>query len=236
MFDLLENAGASCHSVVINEGDTLLHWFCYNKSNDVQMSLLKKILDTGCYINAENGDHRTPLMLAAKSDMINTCFMLLNVGADINKIDYNGFQALDLAPSGSECHKLLEQVVKLNPQSKRHTDRLLYRIHLNSGRSSSQRTSESGNELYIDEKKLNRFSTSEMETSTHTYLNGSDQEFDTKYKRMWEKLLQTKQKIRRTRDLSLQRSSDPSQHRKRNLSQQRTSDYCSNDDNLTVVL
>jgi len=224
MFDLLENAGALCHTIKTNGENTLLHWFCYNKANDEHISLLKKLINKGCDVNAENAHQCTPLMLAAKLDMINTCHILLKYHADIDKIDYQGSRAIDLAKLGSECFHLL-QTKQMKSQLKHNTDRILWKKQIGSTRSLSTQLSDPMNPLSNDdENKLKRYS-----------LNSFD-EIDTKYKRMWEKFHQTKQRIRRTRDGSLQRSRDSFRPEKRDSSQQRSSTIYQENDIMTLEL
>jgi hypothetical protein len=115
MYDLLENAGALSCSIKTGGDNTLLHWFCYKKENDQQINLLKKLLDKGCDINAQNWEQRTPLMIAANNNMTETCGILLKNRADIDKRDSKGNQAIDLSIPGSECSKLLLQQVQISP-------------------------------------------------------------------------------------------------------------------------
>lgn len=220
MFDLLDKAGVICHPVVTTGDNTLLHWFCYNEANDENMSLLKKLIDKGCDVNATNDLQRTPLMIAAKLNMINTCHVLLNSSADIDAMDSEDYHAIDLAKLDSDCFILLQEAKRKRSQSKRHNkERILYKRQITPTRSLSTQGIDSVNSSDTDEnqRKYNSISTCDVQTM-------SDQEFDTKYKRMWEKVLQTKHKIRRTRDLSLQRSSDCPQQRIMDSSQSRTND------------
>jgi len=210
MFDLLENAGASCRTVVTNGENTLLHWFCYNKANDQQTSLLKKLIDIGCDINATNDRQRTPLMLAAKLNMINTCRILVDADADIDKIDDKGFRAIDLTKLGSESFKLLQKVT--------HTQKKKSRSHQNIDQIACKkqtilqhRLSMQMNEHQIEDYSSNTVcQETKLASENNLFYNETDrqQENDTKYNRMWEKLLHKKQKIRRTKHLSLQRIND----------------------------
>jgi hypothetical protein len=106
MFDILNNAGDVQSSSITDGGFTLLHWFCYKTENDECISLLEKLIEKGCDINASNFDERTPLMAAAKNNMINTCRLLLKKGADIDKRDRQENRAIDLCTPDSECSKL----------------------------------------------------------------------------------------------------------------------------------
>jgi hypothetical protein len=228
MFDLLENAGALCHSIVTNGDNTLLHWFCYNKANDENISLLIKLINKGCDVNAENNHKSTPLMLAAKLDMINTCHILLNNHADIDKVDDQGFRAIDLAKLGSECFYLLQTKQK-KLQSKHNTDGVLWRKQIGSTRSLSTQLSNPLNPLNNDENKFKRY-------SLNSFDECNKDEIDTKYKRMWEKFHQTKQRIRRTRDVSLQRTRDSSRPGKRDPSEQRTNIFYQDGGIMTLEL
>ena len=125
MFDLLENAGATCRSIVIKGENTLLHCFCLRRANDKHIPLLQRLINKDCDINAENNLRRTPLMLAARLDMINTCQLLLSCSADVNKTDYQGHRAIDLAKAGSECFKLLQKAKTIHPR--RNTDHFLWK-------------------------------------------------------------------------------------------------------------
>ena len=107
MYDLLVNAGALTCSIVTGGDNNLLHWFCYKNENDNHIELLNKILDQGCNIDAINSENRTPLMIAAKKNMSETCRILLKNRAAIDKRDSNGHQAIDLSIPGSQCSKLL---------------------------------------------------------------------------------------------------------------------------------
>ena len=114
MFDALVNAGALCSSILTSGENNLLHWFCYKAENDEHISLLNKILDQGCSIDAQNWIQRTPLMLAARLDMTETCRVLLKNKASIDLKDVHGNQAADFSTLGSECSKLLFGFVKEN--------------------------------------------------------------------------------------------------------------------------
>lgn len=111
MFDLLENAGAACRSVVDTNGNTLLHCFCCSPLNDRNLSLLKRLINLGCDINALNNHDQTALMFAARFNMIHTCRYLIQFDdIRIDTIDLNGERAIDLAPHQSACRTLLDQV------------------------------------------------------------------------------------------------------------------------------
>jgi hypothetical protein len=219
MFDLLENAGASCRTVVTNGENTLLHWFCYNKANDQQTSLLKKLIDIGCDVNAENDRQRTPLMIAAKLNMINTCQILVDAYADIDKVDDKGFRAIDLTKLGSESFKLLQKVAhtqQKKSQSYQNIDRIARKKQTILQHSLSMRMNEPTNHFKIDEHQIKRYPSNtvcqekKLASENNLFCNETDrqQENDTKYTRMWEKLLHKKQKIPRTKHLSLQKIND----------------------------
>ena len=214
MFDLLENAGASCRSTVTSGNNTLLHHFFYHKINDQHGSLLKKLLDVGCDINAENNLQRTPLMLAAKLNMVNTCEMLLNGNAETEKVDFRGHRATDFAKLGSECFRLLEHVKRAQSksQSQQHTDRIIYKKHIAPHRQLSMRTSESISHYDPNENKAKWYSSDTMceektiedQNKVKSIETRHGHEHDGKYKRQWNKLRQKKHEIRQTKQLSLQ--------------------------------
>lgn len=234
MFDLLENAGASIRSVITKGDNTLLHWFCYVKSNDEHMSLLKKLINKDCDINAENRLHRTPLMLAAKLDMINTCHVLISYSANIDQVDYQGNRAIDLAKIGSECFKLLQKTKQIQSRQNQNIDNVLWRKQILPTRLITKTKNESLNLLYIEQSQMKNYSSNTYEN--HICNDIDREEFDTKYKRMWEKLLQTKQKIRVSRDTSLPRTRDHSVSRKRDSSHHRINDFHQKDIPITVQL
>jgi hypothetical protein len=186
MFDLLVNSGASCHSVVNNEKNTLLHCFCFNQTNDAQTSLFKKLINKGCDINAENNNRYTPLMLAAKLDMINTCQILLTAHADMFKTDKKGCQAIDLAKPNGQCFEFLRQATYIE-QNKSHPDHIIDRINWEKQRSSSKST----NHVNTNENKSKWYlSNSRNEINLSIYDADRDQEIHAKYKHLWKKLLQ----------------------------------------------
>ncbi|UJR10725.1 hypothetical protein I4U23_014915 [Adineta vaga] len=216
MFDLLENAGASCRSVVTDGNNTLLHWFCSNKANDEQRSLLKKLIDIGCNVNAENDGQQTPLMLAAKLNMVNTCEILLNARADTDIVDHRGHRAIDLAKLGSDCFRLLQHARKVQQkkaQSYQNIERMVCKKPLLPRRQLSLRTSEPIEQFQSDENKMKRYLSTivceeekKIEDQTSFCISNKslpEQENDTKYKRKWNKLLQKRQILRQTKHLSL---------------------------------
>jgi hypothetical protein len=220
MFDLLENAGASCLSVVTDAKNTLLHWFCCNIENDEHTSILKKLISKGCDIDAENRIQRTPLMLVAKSNMINTCHILLDAQAKTDKMDFKGYRAVDLAKPNSECFKLLQQVINIQQrQNITHTisnDIVLRRKLISTTRRVTAQISEPISHSNNNEVKIKRNSStgthegkifqSQMDLSyTQSHEIEEAQESDAIYKRVWEKLIQTGQRKRRTIYSSLQR-------------------------------
>ena len=178
MFDLLVNSGASCHSVLTNEKNTLLHWFCYYKKNDEQTSLFIKLINKGCDINAENNNRYTPLMLAAKFDMINTCRILLDSYADRNKIDNKNNRAIDLTKPDSQCFELLREADYIE-ENKSHPDYIIDRILWEKKRSLNKSTNN------LNEKKLKWYLSTENISSDY-------EDTRTKYKHLWKKILQTK--------------------------------------------
>ncbi|CAF1436789.1 unnamed protein product [Didymodactylos carnosus] len=111
MFDLFDNCGAQMKDVLTEGDNTLLHWFCYIKSNE-SLYILKRLLELGCDINAENHHQRTPLMLGARNGLVETVRLLLNKGAKTDKIDFKGYRALDFAKVFNQmaCYHLLKDV------------------------------------------------------------------------------------------------------------------------------
>ncbi|CAF1184843.1 unnamed protein product [Adineta steineri] len=218
MFDLLENAGASIRTVVTYGDNTLLHWFCSNVANDQHRSLLKKLIEAGCDVNAENNLQRTPLMSAAKLNMINTCEILLNCYADTEKIDYRHHRAIDLAKIGSECFKVLQYATNVRPrsQSNQNLERIIYKKPLAPHRQLSLRISEPSNTPNLVGYKIKRYpsNTNNTEKDVGNEKNFQstqslqEQENDSRYKRNWGRLLQRKQKIRQTKHSSTQTIND----------------------------
>ncbi|CAF0896950.1 unnamed protein product [Rotaria sp. Silwood1] len=236
MFDLLANAGASYRSVVTTGQNTLLHCFCHNKANDEQTVLLEKLIINGCDVNAENSIRRTPLMLAAALNMINTCSVLINAHADLYKTDYKGNQAIDFTKPDSESYKLLQQVTYIQQtktQSHHNKDRVHLKKQYHSTYALSMQKSESPKHFSNDKKNIEN-QNNLLRTVSERGCNA--QEINTKYKNIWEKLLETKQAIGRTRDLSLDRTRDPVRHRKRDLSEQRTNNFNQKRFSSTLVL
>ncbi|CAF1184826.1 unnamed protein product [Adineta steineri] len=218
MFDLLENAGASCRTGVINDDNTLLHWFCSNDANDQHGSLLKKLIDISCDVNAENNLQRTPLMLAAQLNMINTCETLINASADVDKVDDKGNRAIDLAELGSECFRLLlhtTHVQQMKSSSHQQKNRILCTKHVVSHRSLFSPTNESKQYFNDNKNKVkNDSSNTTNENQKHHSSNHRcrQQDNDSTYRRMWKKILNRKHAIMRTKDLSLQKTKDNYEH------------------------
>ncbi|CAF0999902.1 unnamed protein product [Adineta ricciae] len=216
MFDLLENADASCRTVISDGGNTLLHWFCNTQENEKQVGLLKKLLDAGCDVNATNDVEQTPLMVAAQLNMVNTCEVLLDAFADTEKVDNRGHRAIDLAKLGGDCFRLLQHATSIQrtkAQSYQHINRVICKKSITSHRPLTSRTSEPAEQLKFDENKLNHYSSNivlkhtkfDDETSLYTSNDTiNEKENLTKYKRRWNKLLQKREKFRQTKHLSLQ--------------------------------
>jgi hypothetical protein len=218
MFDVLEKAGGLENISITDGGYTLLHWFCYKKENDESISLLEKLIEKGSDVNAVNWDERTPLMSAAKNDMINTCRLLLNKGADATKHDKNGNQAVDLSPPASECTKLLLPVsntqkykIQISPSIKLNRAVLLNKR----GELSRRFTADSPNlKHYETDDQCVRSKDSEDElqsnASPRSYVypmerKGSSDSISTR-ERIWEKLVQARQKRQATRALRKSRA------------------------------
>lgn len=237
MFDLLENAGALCRSVVNKGQNTLLHSFCCYKHNDEQLILLEKLINKGCDVNAENGLRRTPLMLAAKLDMVDTCRILLNANADIDKTDYKGYRAIDFTERGSQCYRLLEERTNIQKlKSKLHNTEQTYRrknpistygLSMQTSKSTNHLDfNETNRESYVLDTNMGKKTLENQQSFPPVGFHSSHchEESHSKYKSMWEKLLQKNQNKQRTRDLSLQRPMSSSYQSRKELSQQKTQD------------
>ncbi|CAF0999920.1 unnamed protein product [Adineta ricciae] len=211
MFDLLEKAGASCRTVISDGGNTLLHWFCNTQDNDKQVGLLKKLLDAGCDVNATNDVEQTPLMVAAQLNMVNTCEVLLAAFADTEKVDNRGHRAIDLAKLGGDCFRLLLHVkqhreTKCRIQSR--TERVLCKKQIASHRRISNKLS---NDTYETPCSPSVISTCVYAKSEVPTILSSDDTYpcvenSTMRKRIWSKLLRTKQRLSRTKDSSSART------------------------------
>lgn len=205
MYDLLEKSGALSCSIVTGGDNTLLHWFCYKKENDKQINLLNKLIDKGCDVNAQNWEQRTPLMIAAKNDMINTCRILLKNNGDSNKCDSKGHQAIDLSVPGSECSKLLLQYVQSNSLNKTN-QKVLWRKRIDPTHRSTSQLNNIHN--YDDNSQSNssRSSVNEEELcdeSSHQYIQrpNSAGGFPKKYQHNWGKFFPINSKERITKTL-----------------------------------
>jgi hypothetical protein len=194
MYDLLENAGALTSSIVTIGDHNLLHWFCYKKENDKKINLLNKLLDKGCDINAENWEKRTPLMIAAKNNMIETCRILLKNRAVIDKRDAHGNQAIDLTIPGSECSQLLLQQGHIHRSP---TTKIIWRKRIESTRRTSNESSSINNDDETSDHHSSTKCSDDEETNgiPHPYIypiqRRESEEFDKKYDRIWEKFLHT---------------------------------------------
>jgi len=211
MFDLLENAGALVSSVVTAGNNTLLHWFCYKKEIDECMSLLKKLIDKEFDINAQNWQQRTSLMIAVKNNMTNTCRLLIENGADMDKQDYNGHQAIDFSLPDSECSKILLHATnteKLKLQLHNRPDKtIVRRQRIDVGQSRTINNDEINNEdnssKHSDEEKRSN-------ASPHPYIYPNrlkdHDEIETNYERVWDKPLQKKRPPRLAKTLNKEQS------------------------------
>jgi hypothetical protein len=190
MYDLLEKSGALTSSIVTDGDNTLLHWFCYKKENDKNLTLLQKLLDTGCNINAQNHEQLTPLMIAAKFNMIETCRLLLNNQADIDKYDFKGNQAIDLTTPGSECSKLLlqEKHTRISPLN----EKILWKKRIDSTR--RRAISEVNGEVLSLFEEIDLTNSYLRPPNCPSQKRHSDQ-FDHKHKHVWEKLIQSSPRL-----------------------------------------
>ena len=218
MFDVLEDAGGLKDISVTDGGYTLLHWFCYKKENDESISLLEKLIEKGSDVNAMSWDECTPLMSAAKNNMINTCRLLLKKGADAAKRDKNGNQAIDLSPPASECTKLLSQVsntqkfkIQISPSvrlngaalSKKRGD-LLRRYTTDSPNMKRYETDDQSVPSKDSEDELQ--SNASPRPSAFSMERKSSTDSISTRERIWEKLVQAKQKRQALRALHKSRT------------------------------
>ncbi|CAF0880991.1 unnamed protein product [Rotaria sp. Silwood1] len=220
MFDLLDNIGAVCSSLVTNDGNTLLHWFCYKKQNDEYTNLLNKLIEKGCDINAKNSNQRTPLMLAVKYNMINTCRILLKNEVNIDECDYNGNKAIDLSTPGSICSSLLLQTANDNKskanvedsQNIKSKTRIVYKRRINNGRRSTTEitTINSDTKTDLSTPSTSSNKTEQRNASPHPYVTparrSNSEDIDAKHEYVREKLLQRRLKQRDLRQLSRQQT------------------------------
>jgi len=191
MYDLLENAGALSTSIVTGGDNTLLHWFCYKKGNDEQINLFKKLLDKGCNINAQNWEQQTPLMIAVKNNMTQTCCILLKNRADIDKRDSKGNQAIDLSVPGSECSKLLLQQVQLSPNTNTN-EKVLWRKQIDSSPRYPSRLNDINNTQRHSQCISPIPFNNEEQQNHHSYASPKQrkesEESESKYHRIWQKI------------------------------------------------
>jgi ankyrin repeat protein len=191
MYDLLEKSGAVTPSIVTDDDNTLLHWFCYKKENDKNINLLNKLLAKGCDINAQNNEQLTPLMLAAKFNMIETCRVLLKNHADIDKHDFNGNQAIDLTIPGSECSKLLLQ--QKNIQISPTNEKVLWRKRIDSGgRMHSELNPTNQKFPSLTEEETN----GHLRPSIYSPQKRNSEELDRKHEHLWDKFRHTSPKLK----------------------------------------
>lgn len=216
MFDLLDEAGCFNSSILTGGDNTLLHWFCYKKDNDKQTNLLKKLIHKGCDINAQNWEERTPLMISAKSNMKETCRMLLRSGVDISIRDSKGNQAIDLTKPGSECSKLIlqegnNQKFLLSPPTKTN-EKVIWRKRIDSASRciSPLNVINNNNNDELNSQCSSRKSSKNHEerikVSSHpANPRRESEECEKKYERIWEKIHQVTPKRRILKNLSKQR-------------------------------
>ena len=223
MYDLLERSGAIVSSIVTDGQNTLLHWFCYKKENDQRLNLLQKLIDHGCDIDAHNQERLTPLMMAVKGDMIETCRLLLRNGAQIDKQDLFGNKAIDLTKNGSQCCQLLieESEIRGNQDSPSISSRetMIYRKRIDTIRPFAINSNERGRSCEFlsnneqDEEKGEGFLHPPIYPNEKRHSEQIDRKHD---HRVLEKLLQTNPKRHLLKNLHLDRlrSSD---HRNKSI-------------------
>jgi len=187
MFDFLANAGAFNCSIITSGNNSLLHWFCFTKENDQQTNVLKKLINKGCDINALNSEQRTPLMIAAKTNMPETCRILLKNGANIDKHDSKGNQAIDLSIPGSECSQLLLQQFNLTTLVK-PTEKVIWRKRLDS----VQRCTSPLSTIINDERRNGQCYSLKCsdDQENHPNQRREGEEYEKTHEHVWEKFLQ----------------------------------------------
>lgn len=221
MFDLLENAGVLCCSLVTTCENNLLHWFCYKRENDECVSLLNKLIEKGCDLNAQNSSGETPLILAAKLDMTNTCRLLLKNGAATDKYDIHGNQAIDLSTPGSECSTLILQAMQtqknepntqntpnMKPQNtivgrRRIRNDRRFTIEVGDINKDDTKAKPTPPASIIEEERISPTSDTQFFPMRRT----NSEEIKTKYETLLEKLLNKNHKRRSVKNLSAQRPS-----------------------------
>lgn len=209
MYDLLEKSGAIISSILTDGQNTLLHWFCYKKENDQHPNLLQKLIDQGCDIDGHNQERLTPLMMAAKGDMIETCRLLLRNGAQIDKQDLFGNKAIDLTKIGSQCCRLLieEGEIRGNQASPSISSRetMIYRKRIDTTRPYGNERGRSCEFLSIneqEEEKAEGFLHPPIYPTEKRHSEQIDRKHD---HRVLEKLLQANPKRHLLKNLHLDR-------------------------------
>lgn len=74
-----------------NRGGTALHFAALAGEDEI----IKALLNTGAYIDAQNDHKQTPLMLANSANLMRTVEILLSHGASIEIMDWDGKNVID---------------------------------------------------------------------------------------------------------------------------------------------
>lgn len=212
MYDLLEKSGALISSIVTDGQNTLLHWFCYRKENDQHLNLLHKLLDQGCNIDAHNQERLTPLMMSAKCDMFETCRVLLQRGAQIDKHDLFGNKAIDLTKIGSPCCQLLIEEGEIRRHQSNgnlsSNETMIYRKRLESIRPLSIYSNERGRSCeflssnIVEEEKDEGF----IHPPIYPTEKRNSEQIDRKHERVFEKILHNNSKRSLLKNFHLDRT------------------------------
>jgi ankyrin repeat protein len=83
------------------------------RSNSRKDIIVDMLLSNGSDINAQNKNNETPLIIATNNGDVVIVGKLINSGADINKTDFKGFSALQLAISYAYKEGIYTDIVKL---------------------------------------------------------------------------------------------------------------------------
>jgi len=91
-----------------DNGYTPLHYACLTNNEEI----VGYILDCGVYVDVTDKFGCTPLHLCCYYSLNYICYILLNYGADINKISYMGKSSLDYYMEGlkSNQKEIIEKI------------------------------------------------------------------------------------------------------------------------------
>jgi ankyrin repeat protein len=115
-YDLVQSLLERGASVQSEPGsDSALHYAVGADTDDNLYTIVERLLDEGCDVNAKNAKGWTPLhsLLAAKKEKENIVRLLLSRGADINMSDNNGDTVLNcLARHSRASESMLELLIE----------------------------------------------------------------------------------------------------------------------------